>query len=135
METANAFATFNTGSTELPSRRGNQLNGNYFVRKFWTRHQVPPLSQGKPIEWKLALIPLPFGFSCSLPSRRGNQLNGNLTELLLSAILVLKQLPSRRGNQLNGNASQRHNHPPRATTPLSQGKPIEWKLECMARRI
>ena len=38
---------------ELPSRRGNQLNGNFNPQNLdlFAIYQ-PPLSQGKPIEWK-----------------------------------------------------------------------------------
>ena len=63
---------------------------------------IVPLSQGKPIEWKLKNI---------------------------DWLAELEGFPSRRGNQLNGNfASRMDTFPHIVRVPLSQGKPIEWKL-------
>ena len=64
------------------------------------------------------------GTDCNLPSRRGNQLNGNCIEQSDTADRLL---PSRRGNQLNGNSPSDSAGCTTAATPLSQGKPIEWK--------
>ena len=53
---------------------------------FWD----PPLSQGKPIEWKQIPIGKILGHQVpfkQLPSRRGNQLNGNLNSFSVKTFL------------------------------------------------
>ena len=61
----------------------------------------------------------------TLPSRRGNQLNGNRLAVVQDNTFIY--LPSRRGNQLNGNRPLGGGYDRSASSPLSQGKPIEWK--------
>ena len=64
---------------------------------------VCPLSQGKPVEWKLPTRTQTSGELTKVPSRRGNQLNGNFERYLARYLAGLFLVPSRRGNQLNGN--------------------------------
>ena len=40
----------------FPSRRGNQLNGNNNISDQFDAIVWVPLSQGKPIEWKLSAL-------------------------------------------------------------------------------
>ena len=69
----------------LPSRRGNQLNGNLQATMMPIKKVfVTPLSQGKPIEWKPGHESGVVAAIDALPSRRGNQLNGNQDILLLA---------------------------------------------------
>ena len=87
-----------------------------------------PLSQGKPIEWKLGTEIIPPLVAILTPLSQGKPIEWKP----LSGDPIVKippGLPSRRGNQLNGNTIHaRFSGLTDCIPPLSQGKPIEWKL-------
>ncbi len=89
----------------LPTRWGNQLNGNLLGPSRHPKDHFSPHSLGKPIEWKHLLRKV-------------------------RCVVIYTQLPTRWGNQLNGNlplyASLQCGN---GKSPHSLGKPIEWKLE------
>ena len=61
-----------------------------------------------------------------LPSRRGNQLNGNRDKP--DIILTARRTPLSQGKPIEWKLDhQLANRLPLVRTPLSQGKPIEWK--------
>ena len=89
----------------VPSRRGNQLNGNPVTIARVLLQTTRPLSQGKSVEWKL-----PRNRRNGIQVILGPLSQGKSVEWKLSPkiVLMLKyvQVPSRRGNQLNGNSRQ-----------------------------
>ena len=134
METQLLFLTQNDDPRLLPSRRGNQLNGNPSGQTTLILDEESPLSQGKPIEWKPAQQSA-YYLGCSLPPlSQGKPIEwkpGNIPDR--SAFIA--ELPSRRGNQLNGNIMilLKNRVGKYDRSPLSQGKPIEWKPGWLSR--
>jgi hypothetical protein len=78
METTDKLIKTTTEMTAVPTRWGNQLNGNV-GRSNHKSHQTScrPHSLGKPIEWKRQKNKVK-GKENKVPTRWGNQLNGNL---------------------------------------------------------
>ena len=118
---------YHTCCSRVPTRWGNQLNGNLRRGDLPAPIADRPHSLGKSIEWKRANSPYSEPCDENVPTRWGNQLNGNECALH-TGLLGQGIVPTRWGNQLNGNQILQN-----AIAPLefagshSLGKSIEWK--------
>ena len=90
-----------SGDDRVPTRWGNQLNGNWIEapQSFYLR--PGPHSLGKSVEWKHDCPNLGGFLVQPVPTRWGNQLNGNSDSAKQTPGDRL--VPTRWGNQLNGN--------------------------------